>query len=83
MAGQRNFFLGRALGKDTGDIITVSAFDKMIWFDKSYTKSKLKYPATLREILQGCVASCCSRSPWRPIQQRLIIQILWRKHQTR
>lgn len=48
-------------GKDTGDIITVSAFDKMIWFDKSYTKSKLKYPATLREILQDA-CSCCNVS---------------------
>ena len=48
-------------GKDTGDIITVSAFDKMIWFDKSYTKSKLKYPATLREILQDA-CNCCNVS---------------------
>lgn len=45
-------------GRDTGDIITVSAFDEMISFDQPYTKSKLEYPATLREILQDA-CSCC------------------------
>ena len=37
-------------GKDTGDTVTVSAFDKMLSFDQPYTKSKLAYPVTLREI---------------------------------
>ena len=46
-------------GRDTGDIITVSAFDEMISFDQPYTKSKLEYPATLREILQDA-CSCCN-----------------------
>lgn len=45
-------------GRDTGDIITVSAFDEMISFDQPYIKSKLEYPATLREILQDA-CSCC------------------------
>ncbi len=46
-------------GRDTGDIITVSAFDEMISFDQPYTKSKLEYPATLKEILQDA-CSCCN-----------------------
>ncbi len=46
-------------GRDTGDIIAVSAFDEMISFDQPYTKSKLEYPATLREILQDA-CSCCN-----------------------
>mgnify|MGYP000000656830 FL=1 len=45
-------------GKDTGDTVTVSAFDKMLSFDQPYTKSKLAYPVTLREILQDA-CTCC------------------------
>lgn len=48
-------------GKDTGDTVTVSAFDKMLSFDQPYTKSKLAYPATLREILQDA-CTCCNVS---------------------
>ena len=48
-------------GKDTGDTVTVSAFDKMLLFDQPYTKSKLVYPATLREILQDA-CTCCDVS---------------------
>ena len=45
-------------GKDTGDTVTISAFDKMLSFDQPYTKSKLAYPVTLREILQDA-CTCC------------------------
>ena len=48
-------------GKDTGDTVTVSAFDKMLSFDQPYTKSKLAYTVTLREILQDA-CTCCNVS---------------------
>lgn len=48
-------------GKDTGDIITISAFDDMTKFDVSYEKSKLVYPATLKEILLDA-CNCCEVS---------------------
>lgn len=41
--------------------ITLTALDNMSKFDKSYSKSTLKYPATLAEILRD-ICSCCGVS---------------------
>lgn len=45
-------------GEDSGSTISVKAFDKMINFDRSYTVSKLTYPATLGAIVRDA-CSCC------------------------
>lgn len=45
-------------GEDSGDTVSVSAFDNMIRFDQPYSISNLVYPATLGAIvLDAC--SCC------------------------
>ena len=46
-------------GEDSGATITVKAFDNMLRFDKQYSVSKLKYPATLGEIVRDA-CSCCN-----------------------
>ena len=46
-------------GEDTGDTITVNAFDNMIRFDQPYSVSNLKYPATLGAIVRDA-CSCCN-----------------------
>ncbi len=46
-------------GEDSGDTITVNAFDNMIRFDQPYSVSNLKYPATLGAIVRDA-CSCCN-----------------------
>lgn len=41
-----------------GTVITLSALDNMVKFDKPYSKSTLKYPATLEQILGDACARC-------------------------
>ena len=48
-------------GIDTGNVITINAYDKMINFDRPYSLSKLQYPATLLSIVQDA-CTCCSVS---------------------
>lgn len=46
-------------GIDTGNVITINAYDKMINFDRSYSLSKLQYPTTLLSIVQDA-CTCCN-----------------------
>lgn len=48
-------------GIDTGNVITINAYDKMINFDQPYSLSKLQYPATLLSIVQDA-CTCCGVS---------------------
>lgn len=48
-------------GIDTGNVITINAYDKMINFDQPYSLSKLIYPATLLSIVQDA-CTCCGTS---------------------
>lgn len=48
-------------GIDTGNVITINAYDKMINFDQPYSLSKLIYPATLLSIVQDA-CTCCGIS---------------------
>lgn len=45
-------------GIDTGNVITINAYDKMINFDRPYSLSKLQYPTTLLSIVQDACACC-------------------------
>lgn len=45
-------------GIDTGNVITINAYDKMINFDQPYSLSKLQYPATLLSIVQDACTYC-------------------------
>lgn len=42
----------------SGSVIEVSAFDKMVDFDRLYDESTLAYPATLQAILSGACMDC-------------------------
>lgn len=46
-------------GIDTGNVIAINAYDKMINFDRPYSLSKLQYPATLLSIVQDA-CTCCN-----------------------
>lgn len=46
-------------GEDSGDTVSVSAFDNMVRFDQPYSISKLSYPATLGSIVRDA-CSCCN-----------------------
>lgn len=48
-------------GIDTGNVITINAYDKMINFDQPYSLSKLQYPATLLSVVQDA-CTCCDVS---------------------
>ncbi len=48
-------------GIDTGNVITINAYDKMINFDQPYSLSKLQYPTTLLSIVQDA-CTCCGIS---------------------
>lgn len=48
-------------GIDTGNVIAINAYDKMINFDRPYSLSKLQYPATLLSIVQDA-CTCCDVS---------------------
>lgn len=41
-----------------GSIITITAYDNMYKFDKTYSKSNLTYPATLNEIVRDACSVC-------------------------
>ena len=43
---------------DNGITISLTALDGMDKFDHPYSESTLAYPATLKQILQGCCADC-------------------------
>lgn len=45
-------------GKFTGAVISVTAYDNMAKFDQPYTESKLKYPATLGQIVADACSVC-------------------------
>ena len=45
-------------GEESGNTISVKAFDRMIKFDQPYSLSKLAYPATLGAIVRDA-CSCC------------------------
>lgn len=45
-------------GTLSGDTVSVTALDSMTKFDKSYTKSKLQYPATLGQIVRDACSIC-------------------------
>lgn len=45
-------------GSFSGDTISVTAYDNIMKFDMSYSKSKLKYPATLGEIVRDACSVC-------------------------
>lgn len=45
-------------GKTSGDTISVTAVDSMTKFDVSYSNSKLKYPATLGNIVRDACSVC-------------------------
>ena len=45
-------------GKTSGDTISVTAVDSMIKFDVPYSNSKLKYPATLGNIVRDACSVC-------------------------
>lgn len=46
------------LGKFTGAVISVTAYDNMAKFDRPYTESHLKYPATLKQIVADACSVC-------------------------
>ena len=45
-------------GTLSGDTVSVTALDSMTKFDKSYTESKLQYPATLGQIVRDACNAC-------------------------
>lgn len=45
-------------GESSGDVITVKAYDNMKKFDEKYSKSTLKYPATLGSIVRDACTVC-------------------------
>ena len=45
-------------GTLSGDTVSVTALDSMTKFDKSYTESKLQYPATLGQIVRDTCSVC-------------------------
>ncbi|GAA6409020.1 hypothetical protein K040078D81_31370 [Blautia hominis] len=45
-------------GKFTGAVISVTAYDNMARFDRPYTESVLKYPATLGQIIADACSVC-------------------------
>lgn len=45
-------------GKFTGAVISVTAYDNMARFDRAYTESVLKYPATLGQIIADACSVC-------------------------
>lgn len=45
-------------GTLSGDTVSVTALDSMTKFDKSYTESKLQYPATLGQIVRDACSAC-------------------------
>lgn len=45
-------------GTLSGDTVSVTALDSMTKFDKSYTESKLQYPATLDQIVRDACSVC-------------------------
>ena len=45
-------------GKFTGAVISVTAYDNMAKFDRPYTESHLKYPATLKQIVADACSVC-------------------------
>ena len=45
-------------GKFTGAVISVTAYDNMARFDRPYTESSLKYPATLGQIAADACSVC-------------------------
>lgn len=45
-------------GTLSGDTVSVTALDSMTKFDKSYTESKLQYPATLGQIVRDACSIC-------------------------
>lgn len=45
-------------GKFTGAVISVTAYDNMAKFDRPYTDSRLKYPATLGQIVADACSIC-------------------------
>ena len=45
-------------GKFTGAVISVTAYDNMAKFDRPYTESSLKYPATLGQIAADACSVC-------------------------
>lgn len=45
-------------GTLSGDTVSVTALDSMTKFDKSYTESKLQYPATLGQIVRDACSVC-------------------------
>ena len=45
-------------GKFTGAVISVTAYDNMAKFDRPYTDSRLKYPATLGQIVADACSVC-------------------------
>lgn len=47
-----------ANGKYTGAVLALECLDYMVKFDKPYTLSSLKYPATLREIVRDACSVC-------------------------
>lgn len=44
--------------KETGQIINIKAYDSMLFFDRQYSRSKLKYPATVLQIVQNACTDC-------------------------
>jgi hypothetical protein len=38
--------------------VTLSCYDFLYYLDKSYSTSKLEYPATLRQIVEDCCLNC-------------------------
>ena len=45
-------------GKFTGAVISVTAYDNMAKFDQPYTDSRLKYPATLGQVVADACSVC-------------------------
>lgn len=45
-------------GKFTGAVISVTSYDNMAKFDRPYTDSRLKYPATLGQIVADACSVC-------------------------
>ena len=45
-------------GTLSGDTVSVTALDSMTKFDRSYTESKLQYPATLGQIVRDTCSAC-------------------------
>lgn len=50
------FYLNEA--KYNGSIITLTFYDSIYKFDRPYSKSRLSYPATLRQIVQDACSVC-------------------------